>query len=97
MPETPPPTSPSSAIMSEGEAVADDQTKEPNHYPAVELEWLATTAFNHAIDYYVQENDDMCRKWAEKALNLAEWAENGNGLGSVLMEKYKKLTWDNEA
>ncbi|KAF2447271.1 SPO22-domain-containing protein [Karstenula rhodostoma CBS 690.94] len=74
--------------------IASTRKGEPNHYPATELEWLATTAFNHAVDYYVQEKDDKCRLWAEKALTLAEWAEKGNGLRDALVEKYTGLTWD---
>lgn len=96
MPKTPPPTSPLSENIDQDMALTNGCAKEPNHYPTIELEWLATTAFNHAIDYYVQENDEMCRKWAEKAMSLAEWTENDDGLSTVLMEKYKRLSWDNE-
>ena len=71
--------------------------KDTKNYPSTELEWLATTSFNHAVDYYVQENDDLCRMWAEKALTLADWAEDGGGLKNVLMEKYKGLTWGDES
>jgi hypothetical protein len=45
---------------------ADDDTKEPERYPKTELEWLATTIFNRAVDYYLQEDDDKAKKWAEK-------------------------------
>lgn len=74
--------------------MADEHVKDANHYPPTELEWLATTAFNHAVDHYVQEKDDRCKLWAEKALQLAEWAEKGSGLRSALMQKYSGLTWD---
>ncbi|KAF2872932.1 meiosis protein SPO22/ZIP4 like-domain-containing protein [Massariosphaeria phaeospora] len=75
-------------------ANADAHPQERNHYPTAELEWLATTGFNHAVDYYVQENDAKCKLWAEKALNLAQWTEQGNQLRDLLMEKYSRLTWD---
>lgn len=74
--------------------LTDEYVKEPNHYPTTELEWLATTAFNYAVDYYVQEKDDKCKLWAEKALTLAEWAEKGSELRDALMEKYMGLTWE---
>ncbi|KAF1978032.1 SPO22-domain-containing protein [Bimuria novae-zelandiae CBS 107.79] len=95
-PETPPPTSPPRASVDLDATMTDDCEKEPNHYPATELEWLATTSFNHAVDYYIQENDKSCKVWAEKALKLAEWAEEGSGLGRALIEKYNGLTWDEE-
>ncbi|KAL5459232.1 hypothetical protein PMIN06_002899 [Paraphaeosphaeria minitans] len=92
LPATPPPTSPHASLDLDA-PMTDEHVKEPNHYPATELEWLATTAFNHAVDYYVQEKDDKCKLWAEKALTLAEWAEKGSGLRAALMEKYSGLTW----
>jgi hypothetical protein len=68
----------------------------PDRYPPVELEWLATTAFNLAVDYYVQENDGKAKIWAEKALSLTEWVEDGGGLKDSLMEKYSALVWSKE-
>ncbi|KAF2745815.1 SPO22-domain-containing protein [Sporormia fimetaria CBS 119925] len=73
--------------------LADAETKEANHYPPTELEWLATTSFNHAVDYYVQENDAKCKQWAEKAITLAQWAEDGGALRKLLMERYSGLMW----
>ncbi|OAK98096.1 SPO22-domain-containing protein [Phaeosphaeriaceae sp. SRC1lsM3a] len=62
-----------------------------NRYPPTELEWLATTAFNHAVDYYLQENDTLCKKWAEQAFMLAQWLEDNGSLRDLLMEKYASL------
>lgn len=71
-----------------------DKIKERNHYPEVELEWLATTAFNHAVDYYIQEDDKKCELWAGKALALAQCAEDQGKLRDMLMEKFSGLKWD---
>ncbi|PVH94353.1 SPO22-domain-containing protein [Periconia macrospinosa] len=89
-----PPSSAFSLTMADLESLFADEThpQGPNAYPAIELEWLATTTFNHAVDYYIQENDAKCKEWAEKALALAAWAE-GSNLRDVLMEKYSELTW----
>jgi len=70
---------------------ADDEIKETDRYPATELEWLATTTFNHAIDYYMQENDEACTKWAHHAFMVAQWLEDGGALRGLLMEKYASL------
>jgi hypothetical protein len=40
-------------------------------YPAEELEWLATTLFNLAVDYYVVD-EELGKKWARKAVELAD-------------------------
>lgn len=41
-------------------------------FPAQELEHLATVAFNQAMDFYKVEKDKECRRWANKAIRLAE-------------------------
>lgn len=90
---SPPLGSGSSITIAELESLFADELEQTNNsYPATELEWLATTTFNHAVDYYIQEKDEKCREWAEKALALAAWAD-GSRLRDVLMEKYSELTW----
>ncbi|KAF2689190.1 SPO22-domain-containing protein [Lentithecium fluviatile CBS 122367] len=74
--------------------IASARQGERNHYPATELEWLATTTFNHAVDYYIQENDEKCQEWAEKALTLAQWAEDDGALKDLLVDKFSGLTWE---
>ncbi|ORY11635.1 meiosis protein SPO22/ZIP4 like-domain-containing protein [Clohesyomyces aquaticus] len=88
-PNTPPPSS------SSGKS-ADVHEKQPNKYPTVELEWLAATSFNHAVDHYLAHDDAKCRLWAEKALGLAQWSEDQNQLRDLLMEKYKGLTFSED-
>jgi hypothetical protein len=65
--------------------------QQTDRYPPVELEWLATTAFNHAVDYYLQDNDELCKRWAEQAFTIAQWLEDGGRLRDLLMEKYASL------
>lgn len=77
--------------------MADDEIKEAGRYPPTELEWLATTTFNHAVDYYLQENDDLCMKWAQQAFILASWLEDGDGLRGLLMERYASLGLSNRS
>lgn len=60
-------------------------------YPPDELEWLATTAFNHAVDLYCASDDEACKTWAEKALNLAMEANDGRHLYETLQGKWLLL------
>jgi hypothetical protein len=68
-------------------------------YPVEELEWLATTLFNLAVDYYVGEKEERGAKWARKAVELAQilatsWdADDGGLLVSVLRGKMAELGW----
>lgn len=86
-----PPPSPDPIFIDYGNEDADDELKEVDHYPKTELEWLATTAFNHAVDYFLQENDDKCKAWAEMAFLLAQWIDDNGSLRDVLMAKYAML------
>ncbi|KAG9964353.1 SPO22-domain-containing protein, partial [Aureobasidium melanogenum] len=76
----------------------------PEVYPPEELEWLASTAFNHAVDLWfagieageVQgEHNEQARVWAEKALMLAgsvgRVGVGVQGLHKVLQDKWMKL------
>jgi hypothetical protein len=68
-------------------------TNNPPAYPADELEWLATTVFNHALDFYVASNDEDSQRWGRRAIELAGLmhGDKGNKLVSVLREKFQSL------
>lgn len=67
---------------------AQDSSSDPNPnlspgscagYPVDELLWLATMVFNRAVDFYRFSEDGNCRRWAGKAIELAELADkDGN-------------------
>jgi hypothetical protein len=71
-------------------------TKETERYPKTELEWLATTAFNRAIDYYVQENDEKAKRWAEKAFVVAQWIDDVGATRDFLMKRFSVLKFSEE-
>ncbi|KAL4867720.1 hypothetical protein BDV12DRAFT_197999 [Aspergillus spectabilis] len=63
-----------------------------SQYPAEELHWLATTAFNRAVEFYLVSADEDCRRWAGKAIALAELiTEDREGLGGLLKGNLAKL------
>jgi len=55
-----------------------------NLYPPEELEYLAIHSFNQAADFYKDEQDDDCHRWAKKAIRMAELM--GNDEGKILAE-----------
>lgn len=60
-------------------------------YPQDELEWLASTAFNHAVDLYCASDEEGCRTWAEKALNLAMASPSRSGVHAAMQGSWMKL------
>ncbi|OIW27318.1 SPO22-domain-containing protein [Coniochaeta ligniaria NRRL 30616] len=62
--------------------------------PREETEWLATAAFNHAVDCYFAKQDGLCKEWAAKAFALAHLVADGGGLERVLHERFMRLRFD---
>jgi hypothetical protein len=65
------------------------QTDEP--YPSEELDWIATKAFNHAVDLYLGQQEEACKTWASKAINVAQYVNDGGSLERLLQEKLAGL------
>jgi hypothetical protein len=93
--DTPPPSSDPEAVQMDTN-LADDDIKELERYPKTELEWLATTTFNRAVDYYLQEEDDKAKKWADKAFVVAQWIEDDGATRDFLMGKYSNLKFSEQ-
>jgi hypothetical protein len=89
---TPPPSSP--VKLEDDLDSANEESKQPDRYPATELEWLATSSFNRAVNYYLQDNDTKCKEWAEKAMILAQWLEDDGQLRDLLMGKFSVLQFE---
>lgn len=51
-------------------------------YPREELEWLASTTFNRAVDFYRVSADAECKRWARKAIEVAELVDRGSNKGN---------------
>lgn len=65
-------------------------------WPEEEIEWMATTAFNHAIDCYSAHETERSKEWAGKAINLAHYCSDPR-LEEILQGKYLRLSFDKES
>lgn len=66
----------------------------PAAWPTEEIEWLASTAYNHSIDLWGRDKDEGCRWWAEKAISLAHYSDDGGHLEAMLQMKYVEYKLD---
>ncbi|KAA8629884.1 hypothetical protein SMACR_04082 [Sordaria macrospora] len=64
-------------------------------WPEEELEWMAATAFNHAIDLYGAYERDRAKEWASSALNLAHYCPDG-GFERMLQDKFIRLNFEDD-
>ncbi|KAM3419440.1 hypothetical protein BST61_g5366 [Cercospora zeina] len=56
-------------------------------YPESELQWLATTGFNHAIDLILAGKLQNAKAWLEDAVEVARWAQDNGVLHAMLSSK----------
>ena len=70
-------------------------------YPSDELQWLSSTLFNLAVDYHVAGKGMEAKKWAGKAVEVADALgrnlKGGGGddgsLARMLRERCRKVGW----
>ncbi|KAB8288201.1 hypothetical protein EYC80_010206 [Monilinia laxa] len=74
--------------------LAADAAETDIPYPTQELEWLATKSFNHAIDLYSADQDDECKRWAEKSIIVAGYCVDEGTLQRFLRERFGRLRFD---
>ncbi|KAI9651758.1 MAG: hypothetical protein M1831_007602 [Alyxoria varia] len=66
-------------------------------YPPEEIEWLATTTFNRAVDAYCAADEENCRNLGELALECAgrmPEAQGGGRLRALLVDRLRMLRWE---
>ncbi|CAD6499560.1 BgTH12-03671 [Blumeria graminis f. sp. triticale] len=73
---------------------AEEASKKNQKYPSEELEWIATRAFNHAVDLYCWNDDNGCLRWSSKALNISHYCTDNGALKKTLQDKLIKLKLD---
>lgn len=62
-------------------------------WPEEELEWMAATAFNHAIDLYGAYERERAKEWGSTAMNLAHYCPD-KGFERMLQDKYMRLSFE---
>ncbi|EMC95490.1 hypothetical protein BAUCODRAFT_123922 [Baudoinia panamericana UAMH 10762] len=60
---------------------------ETERYPDDELQWLATTAFNKAVDWLHARHVEAAEPWITAALELARYADDNGALHATLTHK----------
>ncbi|KAH8811736.1 meiosis protein SPO22/ZIP4 like-domain-containing protein [Xylogone sp. PMI_703] len=91
LPETP---AVAEQLLDQIHSLAEELSETPLPYPTEELEWITSTAFNHAIDLFCAGDDEATKIWAGKALNIAHLVQDGGALERVLQSKLLELKWD---
>ncbi|KAL3427171.1 hypothetical protein PVAG01_00680 [Phlyctema vagabunda] len=70
--------------------------KSEQPYPSEELEWIVTRVFNRAVDLYITEDEDACKRWADKAISIAHYHNDGGALEKLLQDKFLLLSFGDD-
>ncbi|KAH7320882.1 meiosis protein SPO22/ZIP4 like-domain-containing protein [Stachybotrys elegans] len=81
-------------ILEQAAQIAQESRQGNSPFPSAELEWLVATSFNHAIDFYARGEEDLCHRWAHRAMDLAIYLDDGGVLGNMLQERFAKLRFE---
>ncbi|TGO20156.1 hypothetical protein BTUL_0001g01680 [Botrytis tulipae] len=74
--------------------LAADAAETQIPYPSQELDWLATKSFNHAIDLFSTDQDEACKRWADKSILIAGYCDDAGSLKRHLIQKFGGLNFD---
>ncbi|KAG4436689.1 hypothetical protein IFR05_007837 [Cadophora sp. M221] len=78
-------------LLDQAYAYAEAASETQRPFPAEELEWMATTAFNRAVDFYCAGDDEIAKDWAGKALNISQYCSDEGSLERLLQSKLLEL------
>lgn len=67
-------------------------------YPEEEIHWLVTKMWNMAIEFHGIEQNEVAKRWAAKAVQMAEIGARGEGVMVRVVDQLrgniKQLGWD---
>ncbi|KAG8164456.1 hypothetical protein KVR01_006374 [Diaporthe batatas] len=66
----------------------------PAAWPSKELEWIVATAYNHAVDLWGRDQKEKWLWWAQKAISIAHFCDDGGHLEGQLQRKCARLQLD---
>ncbi|KAK7423893.1 sporulation-specific protein 22 [Neonectria punicea] len=78
-------------VVDQALQIAREGSQMQNPFPGDELDWVVATTFNHAIDILARGDEALCHRWALKALDMAEYMDDGGDMRNVLQERVVKL------
>ncbi|KAH7153095.1 meiosis protein SPO22/ZIP4 like-domain-containing protein [Dactylonectria macrodidyma] len=84
-------------VVDQALQIAREGNQMQKPFPSDELDWVVATTFNHAIDILARGDEALCHQWALKALDMAEYMDDGGDMRNVLQERVLKLGFSKDA
>ncbi|UZP34115.1 hypothetical protein NXS19_001931 [Fusarium pseudograminearum] len=71
--------------------VAREGSQVQTPFPADDLDYIVAATFNHAIDISRRGDEGLCQQWALKALELAEYMDDGGDMRDSLRKRAAEI------
>ncbi|KAI1084000.1 meiosis protein SPO22/ZIP4 like-domain-containing protein [Whalleya microplaca] len=81
-------------IIEETSTLVKQQIGKKELFPPLELEWFITTAFNHGVELFGANEDELSKRWIAHAFTLAHYHQDGGDLERELQKRHTNLKWD---
>ncbi|CEF73710.1 hypothetical protein FGSG_01563 [Fusarium graminearum PH-1] len=78
-------------VVEQAVKVAREGSQVQAPFPADDLDYIVAATFNHAIDISGRGDEGLCQQWALKALELAEYMDDGGDMRDSLRERAAEM------
>ncbi|CAG1963231.1 unnamed protein product [Fusarium graminearum] len=78
-------------VIEQAVKVAREGSQVQPPFPADDLDYIVAATFNHAIDISGRGDEGLCQQWALKALELAEYMDDGGDMRDSLRERAAEM------
>ncbi|QPC76062.1 hypothetical protein HYE68_006814 [Fusarium pseudograminearum] len=78
-------------VIEQAVKVAREGSQVQTPFPADDLDYIVAATFNHAIDISGRGDEGLCQQWALKALELAEYMDDGGDMRDSLRERAAEI------
>uniref|UniRef100_A0A4E9DZ94 Protein ZIP4 homolog n=1 Tax=Gibberella zeae TaxID=5518 RepID=A0A4E9DZ94_GIBZA len=78
-------------VIEQAVKVAREGSQVQTPFPADDLDYIVAATFNHAIDISGRGDEGLCQQWALKALELAEYMDDGGDMRDSLRERAAEM------
>ncbi|RFN41036.1 hypothetical protein FIE12Z_13002 [Fusarium flagelliforme] len=74
-------------VVEQAVTIAREGGQMQSPFPADDLDYIIAATFNHSIDMSGRDDQKLCHKWVLKALELAEYVNDGGDMKRTLCER----------
>ncbi|KAM0422754.1 hypothetical protein ACHAPD_001217 [Fusarium lateritium] len=83
-------------VVEQAVKLAREGSQVQTPFPADDLDYIVAATFNHAVDISGRGDEGLCQQWVMKALELAEYMDDGGDMRESLLERAAEMRLSKE-